>query len=180
MMRFKHSRGFTLVELMVTIAVMAIIAMMAAPSFDNLIAEKRLDSETRELALVLSDVRGQAAALRKNITIKFEAGTNTATVFYWTPKSSNIVLDDSDQDVSFADITYTPIGVPKQRKVDKPNPAYDKEVATDLTTNPPTNPPTIEVIVPLKFKLCNSEIKQSRTISISLNGTIQQIEKGGC
>ncbi|MCW1259719.1 prepilin-type N-terminal cleavage/methylation domain-containing protein, partial [Acinetobacter baumannii] len=36
--------GFTLVELMVTIAVMAIIALMAAPSMSNLLESKRLDA----------------------------------------------------------------------------------------------------------------------------------------
>ena len=33
-------RGFTLIELMVTIAVFAVIAMMAAPSFGNLVSKK--------------------------------------------------------------------------------------------------------------------------------------------
>ncbi|EYT46389.1 prepilin-type N-terminal cleavage/methylation domain protein, partial [Acinetobacter sp. 478810] len=41
--------GFTLVELMVTIAVMAIIAMMAAPSMSNLLESKRLDGNQRDL-----------------------------------------------------------------------------------------------------------------------------------
>ncbi len=40
--------GFTLVELMVTIAVMAIIALMAAPSMSNLLESKRLDANQRE------------------------------------------------------------------------------------------------------------------------------------
>ena len=81
MQQIKINHGFTLIELMVTIGVMAIIATMAAPSFGNLIAEKRLESDTRELALILGDARGQAATLRKNITIKFEIGTNTSTIY---------------------------------------------------------------------------------------------------
>ncbi len=35
-------RGFTLIELMVTIAVLAIIVMMAAPSFGNMLAQQNL------------------------------------------------------------------------------------------------------------------------------------------
>lgn len=176
----RRSLGFTLIELMVTIAVLAVIATMAAPSFGNLVAEKKLDRDARDLALTLSDARGQAAALRKQITIKFKAGTNTSTTYYWIPQSENNAMDESDQDVSFSDVTYTPVGVPSQREVDKPNPTYDKTKETDLNTKTPTNPPTIKVIVPLKFKLCNSKIKQSRMINVSLNGTIQQIEKGTC
>jgi hypothetical protein len=45
-------------------------------------------------------------------------------------------MDESDQDVSFSDVTYTPVGVPSQREVDKPNPTYDKTKETDLNTKP--------------------------------------------
>lgn len=176
----RNNRGFTLVELIVTLAVLAIIATMAAPSFGNLVAEKRLESDARELALTLGEVRAQATALRRVIILKFQKGTSSSTVFYWTPQYEENGLDDSDINVSFTDVTYTPVGIPSQREVDKPNPAYDKDNPTDLSKDPPINPPTIKVKVPLKFKVCNSRIGKSRIISVSLNGTVQQIEKGEC
>lgn len=49
--------GFTLVELMVTIAVMAIIALMAAPSMSNLLESKRLDANQRDLINTLSEAK---------------------------------------------------------------------------------------------------------------------------
>ncbi|MEJ8517869.1 prepilin-type N-terminal cleavage/methylation domain-containing protein, partial [Acinetobacter baumannii] len=52
--------GFTLVELMVTIAVMAIIALMAAPSMSNLLESKRLDANQRDLINTLSEAKSQA------------------------------------------------------------------------------------------------------------------------
>ena len=51
-MREKEN-GFTLIELMVTIAVMAIIAMMAVPSFSNMLLKQNLKKSTQELANVL-------------------------------------------------------------------------------------------------------------------------------
>lgn len=182
MQQIKINHGFTLIELMVTIAVMAIIATIAAPSFGNMIAEKRLESDTRELALILGDARGQAATLRKNITIKFEIGTNTSTIYYWMPKYPNIQLDNKDNEVDFSDVIFTPVGIPKQRTklIDNtvckvipptPNPCF---------IDPINNPLKVEQILPLKFKLCNSKIGKSRIINVSLNGTIQQIEKGEC
>ncbi len=43
-MQNKH-KGFTLIELMVTIAVMAIIAMMAAPSFTGMVRSNQLNGD---------------------------------------------------------------------------------------------------------------------------------------
>lgn len=61
-------RGFTLVELMVTIAVIAILATIAAPSMNNLIAKQRLNSAIRELSNTLGKARSQAALLRIEVT----------------------------------------------------------------------------------------------------------------
>ncbi|MDN5418428.1 MAG: prepilin-type N-terminal cleavage/methylation domain-containing protein, partial [Acinetobacter sp.] len=44
----QKNRGFTLIELMVTIAVLAIIASIAAPSFSENIIRQNLDSSGRE------------------------------------------------------------------------------------------------------------------------------------
>ncbi|MEE9885437.1 MULTISPECIES: prepilin-type N-terminal cleavage/methylation domain-containing protein [Acinetobacter] len=83
--------GFTLVELIVTIAVMAIIAMMAAPSFTQLMAKQKLNANTRELISALSQGRSQAVLLRTNVTVHLVAGTNTNIDFYWEPTSGNQV-----------------------------------------------------------------------------------------
>ena len=47
-MRHKEN-GFTLIELMVTIAIMAIIAMMAAPSFGDMLQRQNLNKSTQDL-----------------------------------------------------------------------------------------------------------------------------------
>ena len=52
MQRTKKNHGFTLIELMVTIAVIAIIAMMAVPSMGNLIAKQRLNTTAKDLAYI--------------------------------------------------------------------------------------------------------------------------------
>lgn len=178
-MRQKEN-GFTLIELMVTIAVLAIIAMMAAPSFGDLIAKRHLDTSIRELSLVLSDARAQATTLRKNVTVKFESGTNTAEIRYWIPKYDDVDMNSNANDVDFSDVTYSSVGIPRQRTKTIDNENYDEHQTTDLTTTPPTNPPTVEVLLPLKFELCNSKINQSRTITLSMNGTVEKIESGVC
>ena len=178
----RRGLGFTLIELMVTIAVLAVIAMMAAPSFGNLVAEKKLDRDARDLALILSDARGQAAALRKNITVKFQNGVNTPTLYYWVPKSPDTTLNSDDGELYFSDLIFTPVGMPqyKTKQIDNPACNVVAPAQNPCDTKPEDYPKKITQILPLKFKLCNSKIKQSRVISLSLNGTIQQIEKGTC
>lgn len=186
-------QGFTLIELMVTIAVVAIIATMAAPSFGDLIAKRKLDTTARDFALVLGEARGQAISLRKNITIKLTCPTetdpstseinvvcpaNTATTFSWISPNDDIELTSDAIDVIF-----TGLGTAKQREklVDNPvcNPV-PPATSTPCDTDPDNNPRKIPQIVPLEFTLCNSEIKTSKTIFVSKTGTVDRITTGIC
>lgn len=69
MMRLKYSRGFTLVELMVTIAVMAIIAMMAVPSFSRMITNQKLKQSMIEMKLNLQNARSRAILTRSDTIV---------------------------------------------------------------------------------------------------------------
>lgn len=48
-MRIK--KGFTLIELMVTVSILVIIVMLAAPSFTNLLVKQNLNSNIPRLVL---------------------------------------------------------------------------------------------------------------------------------
>ena len=63
------NKGFTLIELMVTIAVMAIIAMIAAPSFGNLVSEKKLNGAARELVVAINQAKSQAALMKTSVAL---------------------------------------------------------------------------------------------------------------
>lgn len=61
--------GFTLVELIVTIAVFAIIAVVAVPSFSTLYTRKKLEASVQELSMKVSEARIQAVSLRDSTGI---------------------------------------------------------------------------------------------------------------
>lgn len=94
------ARGFTLVELMVTIAVAAVLAMIAVPSFRNLILSNRLTTAANAMVDALNTARmgaiklnattqfcGSTSALNNTDTLGAACGTNTGAV-YALPQSA--------------------------------------------------------------------------------------------
>lgn len=75
--RYRGARrvaGFTLVELMITIVVLAIIIAIAAPNFTSLINSNRLTGAGNELIAVLQTARTEA--LRRNRTVTVCSSAN--------------------------------------------------------------------------------------------------------
>ncbi|MEG2565768.1 MAG: GspH/FimT family pseudopilin, partial [Acinetobacter sp.] len=88
----KKNQGFTLIELMVTIAVMAIIATMAAPSFGDLLERQRFQKKERELLSILTQTKSQAILKRTDVTVSLNStSANTDTTTNWD-KGANVNL----------------------------------------------------------------------------------------
>lgn len=71
-------RGFTLVELMVVVALVAIVASIAVPSFQAIIANSRLSSSTNDLVGVLNFARSEAIRRGRSVTVSPSVGSNWA------------------------------------------------------------------------------------------------------
>lgn len=70
--RVAHS-GFTLIELMVTIAVLAIIVSIAAPSISTQLANQRVKSTASTLTNALKETKAESAIRRQPLTISIDS-----------------------------------------------------------------------------------------------------------
>ncbi|WP_417446184.1 GspH/FimT family pseudopilin [Kangiella sp.] len=61
--------GLTLIELMVTIAVLGIVSAIAAPSFSNLISSNRLTGLANELNASFTSARAEAIKMKTDVTV---------------------------------------------------------------------------------------------------------------
>jgi type IV fimbrial biogenesis protein FimT len=71
-----YSRGFTLIELMVTLTVLAILLSIAAPSFSNLMAANRMSTQTNEFITALNLARSEAVRRGQPVALRSVGNDN--------------------------------------------------------------------------------------------------------
>lgn len=105
----KSSAGFTLIELMITLLVLAILLTVAIPSFRTFILNNRLSTDVDSLVNALNYTRGIALTNNSNVLIcPFNAANSTACGNNWSagwivvtqPTTGTGVLIKSQQNAS--------------------------------------------------------------------------------
>ncbi len=80
----KKLRGFTIVELLVTLAVAALLAVLAGPSFFDVIQNNRITSATNHLAAQLNYARSEAVRLNRPVNVARKSATTNDLSQGWT------------------------------------------------------------------------------------------------
>lgn len=92
-------KGFTLVELMVIIAILAITASIAIPNFTKLIRNNQVQAKADELSSLLQYARSEAVAKRTSVTVEAKPADRQ-----WVVTASGTELRALDYNPTQADI----------------------------------------------------------------------------
>lgn len=81
MMKKKKNSGFTLVELMVVIAIVVILAGFAVPNFISWLPDRRLAAGAQDVLQGLQKSRSRAITANRNVVVNYNTGANSFMAF---------------------------------------------------------------------------------------------------
>ncbi|SDR77103.1 type IV fimbrial biogenesis protein FimT/type IV fimbrial biogenesis protein FimU [Halopseudomonas xinjiangensis] len=106
-------KGFTLVELMIVVALVAITATIAVPNFNNLIQNNRVQSQAEDLNALFQYARSESAIRKRSVTVSIDEATGEIDV----AAGDGTVLRNTTLDINAVDfvashdsLTYRPNG----------------------------------------------------------------------
>lgn len=100
----KNAHGFTLVELLITILVAALLMALAIPAFHSFVENNRLAASTNQLVSALAVARSEGIHRRENVTLCSSADLATCAVsaswetgwIAFTDRNGNGAIDGTD------------------------------------------------------------------------------------
>ncbi len=149
----KKQIGFTLVELLIAIALIGILLSLALPAFNNTVANASLTSNVNLLVGAINLARSEA--VERNASITFSVSGDGSQ--WQITEGANLIQ------------TYSP---------DQKRMSYDGNGFTSMVILPTGFRQLPASAVQLDF--CNEEINSGRRVTISVSGSPSVSTLGGC
>lgn len=81
----RQARGLTLIELMIAIAILAVLVSLAVPSFSTYLQRQRLKTTAQILSVDLAEARFEAARRGQTLHLVYQAGAEWCYAIATTP-----------------------------------------------------------------------------------------------
>jgi type IV fimbrial biogenesis protein FimT len=105
-MRYKDiQKGITLVEMLIVIAILAILSAIAVPSFNDFIKTQRMRAMATDLQLSL--VRARSEAIKRNTNVTISPNTAGSWQSGWTIPDPNNAGSNIEEHSSYKLLTVT-------------------------------------------------------------------------
>lgn len=104
----KHAAGFTIIELMISVAVLAVIVSVALPSMSTFIQRQRVATSSQAISTALSLARSEALNRVANVDVCWagsSAANNTVRSFDVLP-GQMVVLTTDDPAIEISSVEY--------------------------------------------------------------------------
>lgn len=108
----RSQQGFTLIELMVTVVLVALMATIAIPGFTELIRDNRVQAQAEELNSLLQYARSEAVIRKRSVNVSISTTDGVANVISAGEviRSSTLNTSSVDLDVSTSVVSFRPNG----------------------------------------------------------------------
>ncbi len=90
--RMDRAAGFTLVEAMIVVTILAVLAAMAVPSFNSLIESQRAGAAASDLDTAL--VRARSEAIKQNASVTLESKGGWASGWQISDPATGALIED--------------------------------------------------------------------------------------
>jgi type IV fimbrial biogenesis protein FimT len=160
----RKERGFTVVELMVTLAIAAVLMALAAPAFNGFVAQRRLTSQVNDFMVAVQYARSEAGKRGALVTLQSRDAGDDANEW----GEGYCVVVGNPGDCANALRTFDPIG----------NSTLDAGGALDSIDRLTFNPRGLLVGAGAgTVDLCDPAEGRGRRVSISLVGRVASQER---
>ena len=107
----RKNSGFTLMEVMVTIGIIAIVSAIAVPNYMSWLPKHRMGGAARDIYSAMQYARMRAVKEKTRVTVSFSIGTNDYTIFIDDGRGGGIANNNVAEPTETLKTGQMPVGV---------------------------------------------------------------------